>query len=91
MYTYECEEVVMGVEVTIRGEISGATRNRPPTDVEVTDILVRGHSILPVASDHLLDVSETLFMEFAADMWRADQEAYWESVAEDRMLESSYN
>ena len=91
MYTYECEEVVSGVEVTIRGEISGATRTRPPTDVEVTDILVRGHSIMAVASDYLLDVSETLFMEFAADMWRADQEAYWASVAEDRMLESLYN
>ena len=91
MYTYECEEVVSGVEVTIRGEISGATRNRPPTEVEVTDILVRGHSILPVASEYLLDVSETLFMEFATSMWKGDMEDYWASVAEDRMLESLYN
>ena len=87
MFTYECNEIIDGVEVTIRGDISGASRNHPPTDVEVTDILVRDHSILIACNDTFLDIAETLFMEFAADMWRADTEAYWESIAEDRALE----
>lgn len=90
MNKYKFDASILDVDLTIEGNAFGATRSHPPTDTEVTDILVRGQSILPVVADHVLDVAETLFMEHAIDMWRGDLQDYCDAVREDARLDLIY-